>query len=113
MDNRFLENPILNSPYPYPTRHWELDGEGQPTREIIESPRSAGFISPVPMPKKRSGPAAAAGEDSRPFDEGKGLTIREQRHERYAEIVTGHGEVSGTPGSRAARRKQAGGEPLQ
>ena len=29
MDNRFFENPILNSPYQYPTRHWELD-DGRP-----------------------------------------------------------------------------------
>jgi len=24
MDNRFFERPILNSPYEYPKRHWEL-----------------------------------------------------------------------------------------
>jgi len=31
MDNRFFEHPILNSPYEYPARHWELDDGGQPT----------------------------------------------------------------------------------
>jgi hypothetical protein len=27
----FFERPILNSPYAYPDRHWELDDDGQPT----------------------------------------------------------------------------------
>lgn len=32
MDNRFFEQPILNSPYEYPSRYWELDKRGQPRR---------------------------------------------------------------------------------
>jgi hypothetical protein len=28
----FFDHPILNSPYEYPSRHWELDTEGQPTQ---------------------------------------------------------------------------------
>ena len=34
MGNPFFERPILNSPYDYPTRIWELDSEGQPTQQI-------------------------------------------------------------------------------
>ena len=30
MDNRFFENLILNSPYTYPARHWDLDADGPP-----------------------------------------------------------------------------------
>ena len=41
--DRFHGGPILNSPYEYPSRHWELDGTGQPTQEIIESRRLAEF----------------------------------------------------------------------
>jgi type III restriction enzyme len=26
--NLFFEQPVLNSPYVYPARHWELDGQG-------------------------------------------------------------------------------------
>jgi len=40
MDNRFFERPILNSPYDYPARHWELDGQGQPTQQIIDARRA-------------------------------------------------------------------------
>ena len=84
MDNRFFENPILNSPYAYPSRHWELDRDGQPTQKIIESRRRAEFISPVPKPRKRG---SAAKQEMLLFDEGKGLSTREQQYERHAEII--------------------------
>src|SRR5262249_24586435 len=57
MDNRFFERPILNSPYEPPARHWELDAEGQPTQQIIESRRKAEFVSPIPKPRKRKATA--------------------------------------------------------
>jgi len=41
MDNLFFERPILNSPYKYPSRYWELDEHGQPTQRIIEKRRRA------------------------------------------------------------------------
>ena len=84
MNNRFFENPILNSPYRYPSRHWELDGDGQPTQKIIEHRRRAEFISPIPKPKKRGGKT----EQGRlVFDEGKGLSTREQQYAQHAEII--------------------------
>ena len=49
----FFDKPILNSPYEYPSLHWELDKDGQPTNQIIETRRSADFISPIPKPKRR------------------------------------------------------------
>ncbi len=53
MSEDFFEKPILNSPYGYPARHWELDPDGQPTNRILERRRSADFVSPVPKPKKQ------------------------------------------------------------
>ncbi len=53
MTEQFFERPILNSPYEYPARHWELDDEGQPTTHILDSRRRCDFITPVPKPKKR------------------------------------------------------------
>ena len=47
MSNAFFDRPILNSPYPYPIRHWELDDTGQPTQEIIETRRGAKFVTPA------------------------------------------------------------------
>ena len=55
MNNPFFERPILNSPYEYPNRHWELDDTGQPTQKIIQSRRAAEFITPIPKPRKRKG----------------------------------------------------------
>ncbi len=75
MDNRFFELPILNSPYRYPSRHWELDANGRPTGRVLESRRRAEFITPVPKPKKRKGGAEQA---SLVFDEGQGLSMCEQ-----------------------------------
>jgi type III restriction enzyme len=69
MDDRFFKQPVLNSPYEYPMRHWELDEEGQPTQKIIESRRIAKFITPVPKPRKRK--KSAHKQQQLIFDEGK------------------------------------------
>ncbi len=78
MSNPFFERPILNSPYEYPVRHWELDAEGQPTQKIIETRRRAEFITPIPKPKKRKG---AAEQKPMVFDEGKGLSTEKQQYD--------------------------------
>lgn len=49
----FFERPILNSPYEYPEKHWELDADGQPTNRILDTRRRSELITPVPKPKKR------------------------------------------------------------
>lgn len=78
MQDRFFEQPILNSPYEYPSRHWELDENGQPTQQIIEKRRRADFITPVPKPKKRKG---KADQQQLVFDEGRGLSTEEQQYD--------------------------------
>ena len=78
MDNRFFERPILNSPYEYPRRHWELDDQGQPTQQIIEKRRRAEFITPIPKPRKRKGSAAV--QTDLVLDEGKGLSTAQQQY---------------------------------
>lgn len=79
MDNRFFAQPILNSPYEYPARHWELDSSGQPTQEILDKRRRAEFITPIPKPKKRR--ASAADQQGFVFDEGKGLSTKDQQYD--------------------------------
>jgi len=80
MSNPFFDQPILNSPYEGPRRHWELDQSGQPTQRVIETRRRAEFITPIPKPKKRKGAAAQAQEEML-FDEGKGLSTKTQRYD--------------------------------
>jgi type III restriction enzyme len=53
MDDSFYDHPILNSPYEYPSQHWELDADGQPTNRRVHSRRRAEFITPIPKAKKR------------------------------------------------------------
>ena len=53
MTDSFFDRPILNSPYEYPSRHWELDDGGQPTNRILDRRRRVAFITPIPKPKKR------------------------------------------------------------
>ena len=53
MDRRFFEQPILNSPYEYPSQHWELDESGQPTNRVVPERRKVSFITPIPKPKKQ------------------------------------------------------------
>jgi len=82
MTDQFFENPILNSPYEYPARHWELDESGQPTTRIIEKRRRADFITPIPKPRKQK----PADKTEVLFDEGKGLSTREQQYDPTALI---------------------------
>ncbi|MDP8921306.1 MAG: DEAD/DEAH box helicase family protein [Chloroflexota bacterium] len=78
MGSEFFGQPILNSPYAYPARHWELDEHGQPTGRVIERRRSAEFITPIPKPKKQKAPPQ---QQRLIFDEGKGLSTREQQYD--------------------------------
>ena len=78
MSDPFFDHPILNSPYKYPSRHWELDDAGQPTQQIIEHRRDARFITPIPKPKKRK---VARTQGGFVFDEGKGLSTKEQQYD--------------------------------
>ena len=45
MSNPFFDHPILNSPYEYPKKHWELDDSGQPTQKIVDTRRRVSFIA--------------------------------------------------------------------
>ena len=47
MSQSFFDRPILNSPYDYPARYWELDENGQPTNRVIERRRPAQYVSPI------------------------------------------------------------------
>ncbi len=77
MGNPFFDHPILNSPYEFPGRHWELDDSGQPTHKILDARRPASFITPIPKPKKQT----AKHQKGFVFDEGKGLSTEEQQYD--------------------------------
>ncbi len=82
MSNPFFDHPILNSPYEYPSRHWELDDTGQPTQIIRPSRRRAEFITPIPKPRKQRG---AAKQDALLFDDG----LSTQAQQYHSAIING------------------------
>jgi type III restriction enzyme len=79
MSEHFFERPILSSPYAYPARHWELDGDGQPTNRIIATRRRCELITPVPKPQKRR--RRAAGQAEMVLDDDEGLSTAEQQYD--------------------------------
>jgi type III restriction enzyme len=47
-----IENPILNSPYEEPRRHFRFSDEGI-TNEVVEARRVSSYFMPIPAPKKK------------------------------------------------------------
>jgi type III restriction enzyme len=84
MSNPFFDHPILNSPYDYPRRHWELDETGQPTQLITPSRRKAEFITPIPKARKQKGKQQ---QQSLGLDDGSGLSTAQQEYEKTATVI--------------------------
>ena len=78
MEDHFFQHPILNSPYECPTRHWELDADGQPTQQTTETRRVAKYITPIPKPRKRK---KSATQETLVFNEGVGLSTAAQQYD--------------------------------
>lgn len=50
--NEFDKNPVLNTPYDEPDKHWALDSEGQPTGIAANGRRDPGYVVPVAGPRR-------------------------------------------------------------
>ncbi|MCZ6522601.1 MAG: restriction endonuclease, partial [Alphaproteobacteria bacterium] len=77
MSDSFFERPILNSPYEYPAQHWELDEDGLPTNQTIDTRRRSQLITPVPKPRKRR---RRKGQAEMMLDAGDDLSSAEQEY---------------------------------
>lgn len=53
MNQVVIENPVINSPFNLPNRHFRFTDEGI-TSEIVESRRRSAYFIPVPQPKKKN-----------------------------------------------------------
>jgi hypothetical protein len=42
-EQSFFDQPVLNSPYTVPERHWELDDTGWPMQKVLSFRRPASF----------------------------------------------------------------------
>jgi type III restriction enzyme len=79
MSDEFFKHPIINSPYQYPGRHWELDSDGQPTNRLIETRRISDHVSPVPKPKKQRGVTKEQADLD--LDTGHGISTQDQQYD--------------------------------
>ena len=79
---QFFDRPILNSPYEYPARHWELDQSGQPTNRILDHRRRVSFITPIPKPKKVKG-----GQQKLDLDEAASQVATEDQQYELAQTI--------------------------
>jgi len=52
MPDTIIENPILNSPFREPDRHWRFTDEGI-TNDVVETRRASAYFVPIPPPKKK------------------------------------------------------------
>ena len=80
-DLGFFVNPILNSPYEEPRRHWELI-DGAPTGKILENRRPSDYVTPI----ARTNPAAnrtSASQATFDFGNEEGIGVQGQDDQRY------------------------------
>ena len=52
MTEQFEVNPILNTPYDMPTRHWELDDDCRPTGRVLDGRRTSVHLVPIPASER-------------------------------------------------------------
>ncbi len=52
MPDTVIDNPILNSPFAEPARHFRFDEEGI-TSEIVDERRTSTYFVPIPKARKR------------------------------------------------------------
>jgi type III restriction enzyme len=51
-----IDNPILNSPFREPTRHFRLDADNQITKTVDPGRRGSSYFLPIAAPKKKGAP---------------------------------------------------------
>ena len=51
-----IDNPILNSPYCEPTRHFRFDANNEITNTIDPGRRGSSYFLPIATPKKKTQP---------------------------------------------------------
>ena len=90
MTDGFFDQPILNSPYAKPTRHWQLDESGQPTQKIEETRRRVDLITPIPKSKKQK---TSPDQGKLILDEGKGISSAKQQYDTTSIINEVRGYV--------------------
>ena len=68
-----IANPVINSPFEEPSRHFELTEDGTPTGVILPNRRRSEHLVPVPAPRRRrragdQGELGLEGRDTADFE---------------------------------------------
>lgn len=79
--SRVVENPVINSPYEKPVRHFRFDDEGI-TNEIVEGRRNSAYVTPIPQARAHGGDASQMTLDA-------GLGIDKVQENRFLAIFSG------------------------
>ena len=91
-----IENPILNSPFDEPTKHFRFDDENNITADVAEGRRESSYFMPIAAPKKKGKQSLfdddfadeKKEESARQQDPREGQGVAESRlarnHTRYA-----------------------------
>ena len=94
-----IENPIINTPFAEPTRHFRFDDDGI-TDEIVDGRRRSEYFMPIPAAKKKAG----GGQAELVFDEWTQDRIEENKFindiRRAVELWRSRGRPSATGVSR-------------
>jgi type III restriction enzyme len=77
----FFSQPIINSPYAYPGKHWELDKDGQPTNRLLDLRRRSDFVTPVPKPKRRKKGKGGAGQGELGLSDADDISTEKQKYD--------------------------------
>src|SRR5215203_1277029 len=65
-----IDNPILNSPYREPTRHFRFDANDQITNTVDAGRRGSSYFLPIAAPKKRGAPGLFDEPEEKKADRG-------------------------------------------
>lgn len=95
MTDKLIDNPIINSPFKEPTRHFQFDDQGI-TDKIICSRRISEHLVPIPKPKNRGSQVGLFDEESANEVRRPNEFINRLRNEVRAWRLSGYVRVTNT-----------------
>src|SRR3954467_293479 len=72
-----IDNPILNSPYREPARHFRFDANNEITSNIDPGRRGSSYFLPIAAPKKKASPGLFDDLDEKETESGHVNRIRQ------------------------------------
>lgn len=95
MANSSIDNPIINSPFEEPTRHFQFDDQGI-TDKIINARRISEHLVPIPKPKSRNTQVGLFDEENANEQRTPNEFINRLRNEVRTWRLGGHARITNT-----------------